>query len=217
MKKLRIGVDIDNVLRAFAAYSVEKWNEQFPDKPTLSTDMWSDHAWCYKLFSGQTARERRAKCFDWWIKEGIYENAPALQGAQDALFSLSQRQRHKIVIISHQTREAHPEAALVTTKWLYKHNIYFDELHYVSDKSVVAADILIDDNPNIIENFLNRGVSDPAYAIMFEFPWNDKHEFQIRSNRNKLVFVMSDEEKYYWPNTVDLVRQITSRRIYGHQ
>jgi len=211
--KLRILVDIDNVIRAFSKYAIQKWNEEFPEKAVLSLDLWNSHDWCYSIFSGKTRLEKRTKCFNWWASKGIYTDAPVLQDACEALIQLSQM-GHKIIIASHQTRDAHEDVALQTTQWLYKNNIYWDEIYYTADKAKVVGDVLIDDNANIIDNFLKKGASNPNYAIMFEYPWNMDHKFNLP--KDKMIFTVRAEssEKEYWHGVLRIINNIQRRQFY---
>jgi len=216
---MRIGVDIDGVLRDFHGHTIRVWNEQHPDKPFHLKD-WQYNDSFYQMFllKGEhphlISKQMRNDAFQWWIDNGAYSDAPVLDGACSTLKALHDR-KHKIVIISHQTREAHPDAALATTNWLHKNDIYYDELHYVSDKSVVRADVLIDDNSNIIKNFLDKSIvrntKDLPWAIMFDYPWNIKSKMPYTQPR-----VISIGPPY-WPMTLDLFEQFGHRGVvyYG--
>ena len=72
-----------------------------------------------------------------------------------------------IVIASHRT----PESIEQTHRWLVKHNLTFDELHLLDDKSVLFehdCHVAVDDAPYILEKAAQKGLK----ASGLSFPWN---------------------------------------------
>ena len=191
---MRIGIDIDGILRAFQQHAVSVWNTQHPDKPFSLYD-WVDHKAFYNLFPGG-----RAECFQWWVDNGIYSGAPILPDVCESLTKLHNR-GHKIIIASQQTRVAHKDAAVLTTQWLCKNDIYFDELYFCNGKSLLPYDVLIDDTPDVISNVLKS--QHMCLAIMFRWPWNYGFDFN-----NRRVYIAFEP---YWLNTLDLMLGIERR------
>lgn len=154
---MRIGVDIDGVLRDFQGEAIRKWNEEHPDCQ-LSIEDWKNHRYFYDLTGGSD------ESFLWWVANGVYD-APVIDGCQGALHTLKEI-GHEIIIISSQHH--HPDLVKLTSDWLHKHKIPSDEIHYVYEKGKIDYDIIIDDKPEYIFEAIESGRS----AILFEYPWN---------------------------------------------
>ena len=63
----------------------------------------------------------------------------------------------------------------MTTEWLQRWGITFDEMHYTKEKWSVDVDVLIDDSPEKLDIFNDRSV---AYGrpICMKTTWNEQSQ-----------------------------------------
>jgi 5'(3')-deoxyribonucleotidase len=110
----------------------------------------------------------------WWKwmreRDWLWANFPAMDGAIGALGQL-RRDGHYLECVTSK-----PEwAEFAVWKWLGKWRPPFNQVTIVpvgADKSQhTAADVLVDDKPENVENFINGN----GIGILFERPHNDGH------------------------------------------
>ena len=78
---------------------------------------------------------------------------------------------HELVLVSAQ-REHCKE---LTTEWLQRWGIVFDEMHYTKEKWSVDVDVLIDDSPEKLKKFNEESVNG-GKAICMNQSWNKNCE-----------------------------------------
>ena len=171
-KSLRIGIDIDGVLRDFiegVINRVKVTHPQYTDQITRPNE-WSIS--CFLPFW----EEKRCKNYVFQEEvDKVFSEAPIYQDVLDNWKSLrtwARKRKHKLVIVSAQRdRTLHPSLI-----WLGKHKLEFKELHFTSNKWKVDVDFLIDDKPKNLELFAKQSVSG-GMPICFSQPWNtDLHD-----------------------------------------
>lgn len=155
---MRIGIDIDGVLRDFARrvltvhaarfpghrqVKYEDWeysiDENFPDTP----DMW-------KLIYRDHMRD-------------VFEEAEVLPGALEG-FKKLQKTKHDVVIVTKQ--QSH--AIQYSLTWLGVNGFNPKEIHVTSDKSTAKVDILLDDHIVNLERVAEFG----TLPVAMTQPWN---------------------------------------------
>ena len=99
-----------------------------------------------------------------------------------------------IVVASHRT----PESIEQTHRWLVKHDLTFDELHLLDDKSVLFEHdyhVAVDDAPYILEKAAERGLK----ASGLRFPWNRHNGHNgyrlFRSHKQILKYILNGNRK----------------------
>ncbi|MBP1724642.1 MAG: 5 nucleotidase, deoxy (Pyrimidine), cytosolic type protein [Deltaproteobacteria bacterium] len=156
MKK--IIVDIDNTLWDLSPVLWEQLKSFNPDMPPPSQwshwDFWEGHVSMRELF-------RALKIVH--DHQDIY---PAYPESKSFLDSLKER-GFCILIASHREKGTYNP----TVRWLEKHKLPFDEVHLVSDKSVLFDHSLaiIDDSPVTLEKAAHAGVLRAGLRA----PWNE--------------------------------------------
>jgi 5'(3')-deoxyribonucleotidase len=209
---MRLGIDIDSTIRQFAEDSIYKWNLEYKDcqidngincfSRKMVINDWADYDYFYKVCGG------RDKAFAWWIQNEVFRHAPVMTGARESLLDLH-RSGHDIVIISKQTRHSHPEAARQTTEWLYSNRIYYDELHYCNNKTVVDVDVLIDDNAKLIEEFALHNAKDSnKFAILLRYPWSCHFNIKELQTITSCCIYEVMEGSNYWKNIVTVINHL---------
>lgn len=109
-------------------------------------------------------------------------------GACEAVKKLAEE--HEIIIATNR----YPDIDYDTIQWLINNDIPFH--HYVntrlSGKESVAADILVDDYPDSVSRFAERG----GIAILFDQPWN---QYDMR------LFQRNVARAYDWEDVLQIV------------
>ena len=95
----------------------------------------------------------------------VFGRAELCDNALEGLYKLKEA-GHKIILVSAQLR--HNMA--ITINWLNKNAVPFDELCFVTDKSIVKGDYILDDNIDNLFSCVSKG----ECAICLTRPWNDK-------------------------------------------
>lgn len=147
--RLRIGIDIDGVLRNFGgsvkrniATNFPEYKDQFqPIKawdPTQWIPFWSMERSMSYIFDEEY--------------EDIFLNAEPFRNAEKEWIDLktwAESNGHKLLAISAQTEPCIP----ITNMWLGKYGFDFREIHYTDEKWKVNCNILVDDYPVNLDTF----------------------------------------------------------------
>lgn len=170
-----LGVDLDGVCgdytRAFgtvvAAESGVTFDELGPQTSWEFAECWGGH-----VRDGDHFRELHKRAV---LEHRIFSDMPEIDGASDALWELSDAGVH-IRIITHRlcVNWGHDVAAADTVAWLQRTRpdgrplIPYRDLCFMSDKTDVGCDLLVDDAPhNVLGARRNR-----IDAIVFDAPYN---------------------------------------------
>ena len=172
-RRLIFGVDLDGVvmdfygaLKPIAAEWMGKPVSELTDDYRYGLEAWGllDKKGGYDL--SYPALHRYAV-----NQHEIFKNAAPIPGASFHLRRLSRLGVH-IRIITHRlfVGGLHGKSVTQTASWLEKHDIPYQDLCMVADKTSINADLYIDDSPLNIEAFSKIG----RPCIVFENPTN-KH------------------------------------------
>lgn len=103
------------------------------------------------------------------VRDGMFKSMPAIAGASEALWKLSNEGVH-IRVVTHRlcVNGTHASAAGDTVSFLEAENIPYRDLCFVSDKALVHADVNVDDAPHNIERLRAEG----RLAVVFDQPYN---------------------------------------------
>ena len=121
----------------------------------------------YKLnisdVSGMLEAEAFKNQIRWVMTPGFFRTVPVMKGSVDGLKKLNSV--YEVVVISMATE--FPQS--LTDKQLWMHDNYpfisWKQLVFCGDKSLIRADIMIDDHPKNLDNFTGK-------TIMFTQPHN---------------------------------------------
>ena len=179
-------IDIDEVLaehvaafRPHAARALGVHVEALHDTPD-----WDFKAW----FDGSGINWRDVH--DAAIKAGMLLSMDPRPGASETMQELYQH--YKIVVCTSRTPD--PVSVADTVDWLNVHQIYYDDLLFMSDKSLVDVTWRIDDSPRHAEAFLAKGqryiIWDAYYNQGVDGPrvrsWNDVAKLFVPSSQEVL-------------------------------
>ena len=153
---MRIGVDVDGVLRDFVGKLILQYHEDYPGHEVLPVTDWG-----LNLFF-PIGNAIFPYAFDHRARE-IFEGADPYPGAISAMIALKER-GHEIFYVTTQPRgkEVH------TINWILKHNLPYDGIVITGIKNAVNCDIFIDDGPHNIKALREAG----KLAVCFSQPWN---------------------------------------------
>lgn len=110
--------------------------------------------------------------FGKYVRSGVYAKRIFWLGQPDPewveLLSLLRAEGHRVHLT---TNRSVPGSKAATEAWLTDHDIEYDSLIFTKDKTIVSADLLIEDN---IDNILAWSFDRPV--IVWRQPWNDELE-----------------------------------------
>lgn len=154
MNRLTVGIDWNNTIQDQIGELVARSGYKLSRQDFA---VWDDPSGAAKL--GITEEEFIAWC---WKNEAIQEMAQPFAGVKEAIDRMKAK-GWKIKIITHSTL-----AISKIMAWFDKYNIPFDEIVKAKDKSQVYWDILIDDNPIVLQQMIDKHLP----VIKFALQWN---------------------------------------------
>ena len=165
---MRIGIDCDGVLRDFITDVIDLVKEKHPEHSDkiLVPESWDWETWLPFWTENETEKfvfeDNYKKLFgpDANIIPSVLEDWPILK-------AWAIKHGHELVLVSAQR----PHCEELTTEWLQRWGITFDEMHYTKEKWAIDVDVLIDDSPEKLDIFSDRSI---AYGrpICMKQTWN---------------------------------------------
>lgn len=193
--KMKIAVDLDGVMYEWsktARYMLREY-KGYPRSGPMGVE---SQDWDY-LMNNITPED-----WDWLWKEGIelglFRYGHVVTGSQIGVRKLRE-QGHKVSIVTHR-----PDSAVADTiDWLSllqnpRAGVVFDGVHILTNgerKSSVVGDVLVDDKPSNIEDWVGHG----RRGILFDREWN-QDETPAGSIR-----------AYGWEDVTDIVEQMNEK------
>jgi len=158
--KIKIGIDLDDVLSCFVPHLLQKYNIEYQDdlKPSDIT------SWEIGNF---TKQECGSKILDIALGKNFFQYVPVMPHAQDVINWLDTFDNVKLYVVT----SAHPYTVRDKADWIAKHfpclNPLVDTDRFISlkDKTLIDLDFIIDDNPNYGNEFKGK-------YILFDKAWN---------------------------------------------
>ncbi len=159
-----IAVDVDGVLCDLHTPWLELYNDDWGDDLKVESILsWNIEEW--------VKPECGVEIFKYLDKYGDYlyaDRTPMIPGALAGIKCL-RRCGHKVIYVSSCTGEGMYDAKI---KWMEKKGFLkkgkdhtYPDFIAASDKSLIRADVLIDDRPLTVKSF-------PFLGILFHQPWN---------------------------------------------
>lgn len=108
------------------------------------------------------------------VRLGLFRYGHLVQGCIEGVNKLALD--NELVLITHRPKTAVKD----TLDWLSYINLPFSGIHILTNqepKSMVEADILIDDKPENIDEWVNHA----RYAVMLDQPWNQHANVALRA------------------------------------
>lgn len=191
---MKIAIDVDGVLAEQVPLALDRLRNQGHRVSKTKEDI---QRWDEPLPEAGTDIERA-------IVESLEDpefvlGMEPVEGAVSGVQTLHEA-GHELIVITHR-----PETSLeATEEWLSKHKLleYIDEIHGVAGPKVEGrAEVLIDDNPGNIYDFVYHG----GHGIMFRQPWNRSSTDQVSDNQRMLV---ADT----WAAVVEIIQELSSTK-----
>lgn len=153
-----IGLDIDGVLRNFTKQLIKIYKEDFPSHTVLPIDTWFfENSFPIKKDIYQYYKDNADRIFEHAER---YENADLFSKALCG-------SGHYVILVTSQPRGSE----IYTMRWVEKNNIAYNSIVFTDKKSIVNADIFLDDSPINIEELRENG----KRCVVFDQQWNKEH------------------------------------------
>jgi len=156
---MRIGIDVDGVLRDFVGYTIEIYKKEFPSHRVVDYENW---VWDLK-FNFPDHHNINKWVFNDRIEE-IMRNAPAFPNAIDSLNDLVRNTLHDYVIVSSQRKGKE----YLTMEWLGKHEVEVPELYFTQEKIKANCEVLVEDKTENLQAYYQSG----KIIVPVARPWN---------------------------------------------
>ena len=169
---MRIGIDVDGVLRDFIDNLANHIKENHPEHANKIgvPESWVWNDW----LPFWTDDETEKYVFEDNFIDLFGIDCPPIQSSVEdwpKLKEWAEREGHELVLVSAQ-REQTKE---LTDLWLEHYGFDFKEKHYTHQKWSVDVDVLIDDSPKKLGMFKKKSVNNGS-PIAFKQTWNTKSQ-----------------------------------------
>ena len=169
---MRIGIDVDGVLRDFIGNLTNHIKENHPEHADkISTP----HSWVWNdWLPFWTDDETEKYVFEDNFIDLFGIDCPPIQSSVEdwpKLKRWAEDEGHELVLVSAQ-REQTKE---LTDLWLEHYGFDFKEKHYTHQKWSVDVDVLVDDSPKKLGMFKKKSVNNGS-PIVFKQSWNTKSQ-----------------------------------------
>jgi 5'(3')-deoxyribonucleotidase len=166
-RKIRLGIDVDGVLRDFDSKVIEIAKQVYPDKILGEVT----RGWDFPNIDVDI--KELSKLWQETHCEEIYRNAELMPNVKEEFKLLkewcrTQRPGYQFICVTAQM----PYNACHTHYWLGKHYFNFLEVHISNHKHKIDIDYLIDDSPKNYTKWVEAGRDEKAF-ILFNRPYNE--------------------------------------------
>jgi len=140
---------MDEVMADTLAEHVARYNQLFGESVTLD-DLWGKGLW------DVVSNDRQEALRTILHSEDFFEDLPVMPDAPEVLHKLTERFE---IFVATQAMSV-PSSFAPKYRWLQRHFPFLPPTHYVycGDKSILRADILIDDLPRNLLRFEGTGI-----------------------------------------------------------
>ncbi len=147
-RKPRIAIDMDEVLADTLAQFLAEYNREFGEKISKA-DLSA------RKLAEIIPADRRARLRHYALSPGFFRQIPLMPGSGEVFAEL--RERYEVFIAT--AAMEFPSSFNEKYAWIKAHFPDFPDSHIVfcGDKSVIAADFLIDDSPRHFDRFAGQG------------------------------------------------------------
>lgn len=184
-KQLRLGVDVDMVLRDMISKITELLKR---DNPSL---LLMDKPDRYNFNNIDLSLKDKIKLWENIYSKEIFLEADPMPGAIEQFFKLEKwaaKNNVKLVCVTLQTRKN----AHYTFQWLHKHKIYFSEYHITHQKYLTGVDYIIDDSPDNYHDWTLHGLPEDHFII---FDCDHNRHVKVTNRVNSLMEAVKIVEK----------------------
>lgn len=186
-----IACDVDGVIVDPYPKWVEQWNQYHPDDPFTVEEIYTQRAADNKAF------------LDLLTQGNLYQGLPPVAGALEGVQAL-RALGHRVVFATSCVKN------MADSKWAWLEeqgflpptNLQAHDLIIIHDKTLVAADLLIDDRMDTVRAWVEKR---QRQVVLFTQPWNEKLDDEVHS-----AFWTRAHRAMHWPGVVRYVRSLSA-------
>lgn len=191
-----IAVDVDGVVADLDKAWLERYNRDYQDNVQPSDlKRWAIHEF--------VKAECGKKIYDYLDDRSLYDDVLPVPGALEGVNELRTRGHRVIFVTSSPSKSGGRKR-----EWLVEHGFLQHrhiELDYFecSDKTLIKADMLIDDGFHNVAGF-------PRFAVLFNRPWNRENAWSDRLDGWGEIAMFSDKH-FIGPHPTEVKRPIQTQ------
>ncbi|XP_035929714.2 5'(3')-deoxyribonucleotidase, mitochondrial isoform X1 [Halichoerus grypus] len=174
-RALRVLVDMDGVLADFEGGFLRKFRARFPDQPFIALEdrrgFWLSEQ--YGLLQPGLSE----KAISIWESENFFLDLEPLPGAVEAVKQMADLENTDVFICTSPTK-MYKYCPYEKYAWVEKHfgSDFLDHIVLATDKTVVSADLLIDDRPDITGKWPTAGAEpNPSWEHILFTACHNRH------------------------------------------
>ncbi|XP_046945783.1 5'(3')-deoxyribonucleotidase, mitochondrial isoform X2 [Lynx rufus] len=183
-RSLRVLVDMDGVLADFEGGFLRKFRARFPDQPYIALEDRRGF-WLSEQY-GRLQPGLSEKAISIWESENFFLDLEPLPGAVEAVKQMANLENTDVFICTSPIK-MYKYCPYEKYAWVEKHfgSDFLDQIVLATDKTVVSADLLIDDRPDITGKWPAAGAEPtPSWEhILFTACHNRHLQLQPPSRR----------------------------------
>lgn len=176
--KIRIGIDVDGVLRDFVGKVADLAEEETGIRPEPPTTYYYD--------TEKISFRRKIWTTGEWLVP-VFEEAKVIDGAKEGFEKFLANDRINLYIVSAQTKGTEK----YTDNWLKKHEFDIPNIIYTSKKLEAPCQVLIDDKISNVKDYDENG----RLGILMDTTYNKEYKTNRRVNSLLEAYELI-EEKY---------------------
>lgn len=159
MRKLRVGLDCDDVILECTSYALELANQERRLEGLADLNINDVTSW------GRTGRETDI-IFDYFSQPEFYKNQPVIEGARELIRQIQDMGHEVVLITSVYNKFSQIRLKKILTEFpeIPEANVFVAQR-----KDLFSVDVMLDDGPH---NIVGERAISAKYPVLFRRPWN---------------------------------------------